>query len=68
MQYCFHLDEESTWYFILVMPFGKYQCKVLPIGLANSPDWAQATMEKLFSDICIENYNNRKHTIQHPYL
>lgn len=49
--YCFHLDEESSWYCILVTPFGKYRRTVLPMGLANSPDWAQATMEEIFSDM-----------------
>ena len=49
--YCFHLDEESSWYCVLVTPFGKFRRKVLPMGLANSPDWAQATMEELFQDI-----------------
>ena len=49
--YCFHLDEESSWYCVLVTPFGKYRRKVLPMGLANSPDWAQATMEEIFRDM-----------------
>ena len=49
--YCFHLDEASSWYCVLVTPFGKYRRKVLPMGLANSPDWAQATMEELFQDM-----------------
>lgn len=49
--YCFHLDEQSSWYCVLVTPFGKYRRKVLPMGLANSPDWAQATMEEIFKDM-----------------
>ena len=49
--YCFYLDEESSWYCVLVTPFGKYRRKVLPMGLANSPDWAQATMEGIFADM-----------------
>lgn len=49
--YCFHLDEASSWYCVLVTPFGKYRRLVLLMGLANSPDWAQATMEELFQDM-----------------
>ncbi len=49
--YCFHLNDESSWYCVLVTIFWKYCRKVLPIGLADSPDWARATMEALFSDM-----------------
>lgn len=52
--YCLLLDEESSWYCVLVTPFGKYRRKVLPMGLSNSPDWAQATMEEIFHDMLHE--------------
>jgi transposase InsO family protein len=52
--YCLMLDEESSWYCVLVTPFGKYRRKVLPMGLSNSPDWAQATMEEIFHDMLHE--------------
>ncbi|KAG7345950.1 reverse transcriptase RNA-dependent DNA polymerase [Nitzschia inconspicua] len=49
--YCFHLDEESSWYCVIVTPFGKFRRLVLPMGLANSPDWAQATIEEVLHDV-----------------
>ncbi|KAG7336539.1 reverse transcriptase RNA-dependent DNA polymerase [Nitzschia inconspicua] len=49
--YCFHLDEQSSWYCVIVTPFGKFRRLVLPMGLANSPDWAQATMEEVLQDV-----------------
>ena len=52
--YCLQLDEASSWYCVLVTPFGKFRRTVLPMGLANSPDWAQATMEEIFHDMLPE--------------
>lgn len=52
--YCFHLTEASSWLCILVTPFGKFRMKVLPMGLTNSPDWAQAAMERIFNDMLHE--------------
>ena len=49
--YTMYLDEDSTWYCVLVTPFGKYRRTVLPMGLVNSPSWAQATMEEIFQDM-----------------
>ncbi|KAG7345551.1 reverse transcriptase RNA-dependent DNA polymerase [Nitzschia inconspicua] len=49
--YCFHLEEQSSWYCVIVTPFGKFRRLVLPMGLANSPDWAQATMEEVLQDV-----------------
>lgn len=52
--YTFVLDEESTWLCVFVTPFGKYRYLRLPMGLNQSPDWAQATMEKIFQDMMDE--------------
>jgi hypothetical protein len=52
--YTFLLDEESTWLCVFVTPFGKYRYLRLPMGLNQSPNWAQATMEKIFHDMMDE--------------
>jgi transposase InsO family protein len=61
MYYTFELDEESSWLCILVTPFGKYRRKRLPMGLKQSPDWAQAAIEipLIEADLlreCVEAY------------
>ena len=35
----------------IVLPWGKYEYQVLPMGLSNSPDIFQENMSKLFSDL-----------------
>ena len=50
----FCLDEESSWLCVIVTPFGKYRYKKLPMGLVNSPAWAQSSMEELFQDMMHE--------------
>ena len=51
---------DSTWLCVIVTPFGKYRYLRLPMGLVNSPAWAQAAMEELFKDMLneIEIYIN----------
>jgi len=49
--YCFELDEDSKNLCVIVSPWGKYRYEVLPMGLTNSPDWAQSAMEQLFDDM-----------------
>jgi hypothetical protein len=61
MYYTFELDEDSSWLCILVTPFGKYRRKRLPMGLKQSPDWAQAALEVplIEADLlreCVEAY------------
>ena len=52
MQFCaFELDEESTWLCVVVTPFGKHRCLRLPMGVCNSPDFAQDVVEEIFSDM-----------------
>ena len=48
--YSYELDEESSWLCILVTPFGKFRRKRLSMGLAQSPDWAQAALEETLRD------------------
>jgi hypothetical protein len=52
--YSFVLDDESSWLCVFVTIFGKYCCLRLPMGLNQSPDWAQATMERGFWDMLDE--------------
>ena len=52
--YIYKLDNESSWLCTLVTPFGKYQCRCLPMGLSQSADWAQATLEQVLKDLLYE--------------
>jgi len=59
--YTYELDEDSSWLCVLVTPFGKYRRKRLPMGLSQSPDWAQAAIEDALSETgllseCVEAY------------
>jgi hypothetical protein len=49
--YKFELDEESQDLCTIVTPFGKYKYLRLPMGLKCSPNFAQADMENVLSDI-----------------
>ena len=57
--YTYELDDESALYCILVTPLGKYKRKRLPMGLKQSSDWAQASLEESLGDLlreCVEAY------------
>ena len=45
----FLLDAESQDKCVIVTPFGKFKYLRLPMEFLNSPSWAQAAMDKLFS-------------------
>ncbi len=49
--YTFALDEESKDLTTIVMPFGKYCCNVLPMGLKCLPEFTKETIENTFRDI-----------------
>ncbi len=49
--YTFALDDKSKDLITIVMPFGKYQYNILPIGLKCSPDFAQETIGNIFRDV-----------------
>ena len=49
--YTFELTEESSWLCVIVTPFGKYRYLRLPMGICNSPDFAQEIMEDIFKDM-----------------
>ena len=47
----FLLDDESQQKCVIVTPFGKFKYNRLPMGFLNSPSWAQAAMDELFSEL-----------------
>ena len=58
--YTFELDNESKDLCTINMPYGLYRYRVLPLGVAQSPDFCQETMEHVLqgvmdADVYIDN-------------
>ena len=49
--YTFRLDQQSSELCTIVTPFEKYHYTGLPIGICQSSNFAQATMEEILRDI-----------------
>jgi hypothetical protein len=52
--YTYMLNDESSWYCVIVTPFGKFRYLQLPMGFTNSPSWAQAVLEEIFDNVLRE--------------
>ena len=46
--YHLELDENAKELCTIVLPFGKFECQRIPMGLCNSPDIFQEKMNELF--------------------
>ena len=49
--YTFELDDASKDLCMINTPYGLYRCRVLPLGIAQSPDFCQETMEHILQGI-----------------
>ena len=57
--YHIKLSPNSKKLCTIVLPWGKYEYQVLPMGLSNSPDMFKENMSNLFSDLAfVREYIN----------
>ena len=58
MFYCFMLDDDSMDMCTIVIPYGKYRYRCLPMGVKVSLDYAQAIIEKVLAGLHVDCYIN----------
>ena len=55
MYYTFMLDDELSWYCVLVTPFGKFCHLQVPMGMMQSLDWAQGAIKEVLKPLLHHN-------------